>query len=241
RRAAWLNARLMAAELAALGINVDCAPVLDLPVAGADDVIGDRAFAADSATMTELGRAACEGFLAGGVLPVIKHIPGHGRALADSHQELPAVSERRDLLEETDFAPFRNLADMPAAMTAHILYRAVDAQLPATTSPVVIEDIIRGAIGFDGLLMTDDLSMGALDGSLSDRARQSLAAGCDVALHCNGDMLEMEAVRAGARTLDDKGSRRLERALAAIAGGPEEFDAAAGLAELESLLGSAGA
>jgi beta-N-acetylhexosaminidase len=237
RRAAWLNARLMAAELQELAINVDCAPVLDLPVAGAHDIIGDRAFAAEPATMTELGRAACEGFLAGGVLPVIKHIPGHGRALADSHEELPAVSEGRDLLEQTDFVPFRNLADMPLAMTAHILYRAIDSQLPATTSPVVIGEIIRGAIGFDGLLMTDDLSMGALGGSLADRTRRSLAAGCDVVLHCNGDLAEMAAVCEGARALDDKGSRRLERALAAVAGGPEEFDEAAGLAELGELLG----
>ena len=235
KRAAWLNARLMAAELQELGLNVDCAPVLDLPVAGSHDAIGDRAFCGDPDLVVALGRAACEGFLAGGVLPVIKHIPGHGRATADSHTDLPRVDAARAELESTDFKAFRGLADMPAAMTGHILYHEIDRRRPATVSPVVIADIIRGHIGFGGLLMSDDLSMRALGGSLEDRARSALAAGCDIALHCNGDMAEMEAVRSGARPLDEAGETRLRKALAAI-GGPQEFDAAAGLREFESLL-----
>ncbi|MCW5749304.1 MAG: beta-N-acetylhexosaminidase, partial [Alphaproteobacteria bacterium] len=178
--AARLNARLIAADLTPLGIDVDCAPVLDVTVPGAHGVIGDRAFGVDPATVAALGRAQADGLLLGGVMPVMKHIPGHGRARADSHLELPVVEATRGELEASDFAPFRALADLPWAMTAHVLYRALSGNRPATTSDVVVRDIIRGHIGFDGLLLTDDLSMGALDGTCAERAAASLAAGCDV-------------------------------------------------------------
>ncbi len=239
RRAVWLNTRLIAAELADLGISVDCLPVLDIPVEGAHEAIGDRAFAYDVETVTTLGRAACEGMLDGGILPVVKHIPGQGRALVDSHDDLPSVSAPRSTLEASDFEPFRRLADMPVAMTGHILFDDIDPDRAATVSPVVIDEIIRGHIGFDGLLLTDDLSMRALGGTLAERVEKSLAAGCDIALHCNGEMAEMEAACEGARPLDAAASARLRRALDARKD-PEEFDAAAGLAELDQLLGGGG-
>ncbi len=235
-RAVWLNTRLMAAELRELGISVDCLPLLDLPVAGAHDAIGDRAFADDVDIVATLGRAACEGMLAGGILPVIKHIPGHGRAMVDSHENPPLVSASRATLEAADFEPFRRLADMPVAMTGHMVFSDIDPDRATTVSRVVIGEVIRGHIGFAGLLLSDDLSMRALGGSLAERTEGSLAAGCDIALHCNGDMAEMEAVRDGARPLDAPGAARLRRALDARRE-PEDFDAAAGLAELDSLLG----
>ncbi len=224
RGVAWLGARLMASDLAALGINVDCLPVLDVPHTGAHDVIGDRAYGATPQEVARLGRAAAEGLIAGGVLPVIKHIPGHGRAGADSHLDLPVVEASWDELDAVDFAPFRVLSDMPLAMTAHVVYAAVDAKRPATTSEVVIERVIRGAIGFDGLLMSDDLSMEALSGTLTERARQSLAAGCDVVLHCNGKMDEMKAVLAGTGALDGRAAQRAEAALARIPKAAEAID-----------------
>jgi len=192
--AARLNAGLIAGELRELGIDVDCAPVLDLHWPGAHGIIGDRSFGADGDAVAVLGRAACEGFLAGGVLPVIKHVPGHGRAAQDSHVALPVVETSREILENTDFAPFRALRDMPAAMTAHVVYSAIDSSAPATVSPIVLKEIVRGAIGFDGLLIGDDLSMAALRGGLGDRAEAAIVAGCDVALHCNGVLTEMAAV-----------------------------------------------
>ncbi len=194
--AAWLNARLLADELAALGITVDCAPVLDIPVPGGHDVIGDRAYGTTAEQVALLGRAVCAGLLAGGVLPVIKHIPGHGRASVDSHASLPVVDAARELLEHTDFAPFRALSDMPWAMTAHVVYAAIDAGAPATTSPRVIAEVVRGWIGFDGVLVSDDLCMRALAGTPGERAALALAAGVDVLLHCNGDLAEMEAIAA---------------------------------------------
>ncbi len=239
KRAVWLNARLIAAELSDLGISLDCLPVLDLPVEGAHEAIGDRAFAYDVETVATLGRAACAGMLDGGILPVVKHMPGHGRALVDSHDEPASVSASRSALEASDFEPFRRLADMPVAMTGHILFGAIDPDRATTVSPVVIDEIIRGHIGFDGLLLSDDLSMRALGGTLGERVEKSLAAGCDIALHCNGEMAEMEAVREGARPLDAAASARLRRALDARKE-PAEFDAAAGLAELDSLLGGGG-
>lgn len=238
KRAVWLNARLIAAELADLGISANCLPVLDLPVEGAHEAIGDRAFADDVDTVATLGRAACEGMLDGGILPVVKHIPGHGRALVDSHEDLPSVSASRAILEASDFEPFRRLADMPVAMTGHILFDDIDPERAATVSPVVVNEIIRGHIGFGGLLLSDDLSMRALGGTLTERVEKSLAAGCDIALHCNGEMAEMEAVREGARPLDAAASARLRRALDA-GKEPAEFDAAAGLAELGRLLDGA--
>jgi beta-N-acetylhexosaminidase len=221
-----LGARLIANELLPLGINVDCLPVADLRFPGAHDVIGDRAYGSDPAEVARLARAAAEGLLAGGVLPVVKHIPGHGRALADSHLELPRVSVSRAELEATDFAPFRHLADLPLAMTAHVIYEAIDDRLPATISPVVIGEVIRKHIGFDGLVMTDDVSMKALSGGIGENTKAAFEAGCDVALHCNGSMDEMRAVAANAPLLDGKAAARAKKALDSIVGGPKSLDVA---------------
>jgi beta-N-acetylhexosaminidase len=219
---ARLGARLIAHDLAALGITVDCAPVLDVPVKGADAVIGDRAYGATVESIASLGRAFAEGLIAGGVLPVIKHIPGHGRATADSHMALPVVEESRADLE-VDFAPFRILSDMPMAMTAHVVYSAIDAKRPATTSPPMIE-LIRQDLGFGGLIMSDDLSMKAMKGDFESRAKRSLKAGCDVVLHCNGDMDEMQAVASGTKSLSGHAKRRAEAALARLPRTPEPLD-----------------
>lgn len=238
RRALRINIGLMADELRGLGIDADCAPVLDVPVAGAHDIIGDRAFADDPAVVGALGRLVAETFLDHGVHPVIKHVPGHGRAMADSHEALPVVDAPRAALEATDFEPFRLVRDAPFGMTAHIVYTAFDADRPATTSPVVVRDVIRGAIGFDGLLMSDDLSMKALKGPFETRAADSLAAGCDLVLHCNGDMAEMRATAAGCRTLDDRGMERWARALARRNAAPTPLDATAAEDELRRLMAS---
>ena len=195
--AARVNSRLIAADLAELGIDVDCLPVLDAPRPGADPIIGDRAYHTGPDIVAALGRAAADGLLAGGVLPVIKHIPGHGRANVDSHEALPVVDTPLGELDETDFEPFRALAGMPWAMTAHVVYSEIDGEAPATLSRHILTEIVRRRIGFEGLLVSDDLSMKALRGSMTGRAAGALAAGCDVALHCNGDMAEMEAVAAG--------------------------------------------
>jgi beta-N-acetylhexosaminidase len=211
--AARLGARLIANDLTDLGIDVDCLPVLDVPVAGSHDVIGDRAYGRDPAIVAAVGRAAAEGLLDGGVLPVIKHIPGHGRAKVDSHLALPTVDAPREVLEPHDFAAFKPLADMPLAMTAHVVYAAIDADHPATTSATVIADIIRGHIGFEGALMSDDVSMQALAGDVATRAAAALAAGCDLALHCNGDMAEMRALAAACPAL---AGASLERLIAAL-------------------------
>ncbi|HXV01297.1 MAG TPA: beta-N-acetylhexosaminidase [Caulobacteraceae bacterium] len=221
---AWLGARLIAHDLRALGISVDCAPVLDVPAAGAHDVVGDRAFGETSAVVALLGRAAAEGLLAGGVLPVIKHIPGHGRAMSDSHHALPIVRAPRGDLEGVDFAPFAELADMPVAMTAHVVFADIDAAAPATLSAKVIGEVVRGAIGFSGLLVSDDLSMRALTGSIAERAASALAAGCDVVLHCNGDLAEMREVAAAAGPLEGRAAARAAAALARVAPAPESFD-----------------
>lgn len=194
REAVEFNMRLIAADLIPLGLDVDCVPCLDVPVPGAHDVIGDRAFALQPEIVADLGRIAANTMLDMGIMPVIKHVPGHGRAGVDSHHALPRVDTSVIELQHSDFLPFASLSDMPWGMTAHVLYTAIDAQHPATTSKVVIERIIRGVIGFQGLLLSDDLSMQALGGTLGDRARASLAAGCDVALHCNGKMDEMAQV-----------------------------------------------
>jgi beta-N-acetylhexosaminidase len=235
REAAWTAARLVAADLYALGITVDCAPVLDVPAPGAHGIIGDRAFAPSPQLVAELGRAFCEGLLAGGVLPVIKHIPGHGRAAADSHAELPVVDATREALEEIDFAPFRALNDMPWAMTAHVLYRAFDPERPATTSPAVITEIIRGRIGFEGVLVSDDLSMQALSGTPGERAAAALAAGCDLALHCTGSLAEMEELAAAAPPASEAARERLSRAEAMLEP-PQEVDVAELAARLRFLI-----
>ena len=225
REVARLGARLLAHDLASLGINVDCLPVLDVPEPGAHDVIGDRAYGDSAETVALLGRACAEGLIAGGVLPVIKHIPGHGRARADSHLALPVVEASLAELDARDFAPFRGLSDMPMAMTAHVVYAAIDPRRPATTSRRVMRHIVRGAIGFDGLVMTDDLSMKALAGDFSERTRAALDAGCDVVLHCNGVMDEMTAVASAARPLAGKARRRAAAALARLPRRLEPFDA----------------
>lgn len=215
--AASLNARRIATVLRPLGINVDCLPLLDLCLPGAHDIIGDRAYSGDPDVVAALGRACCEGLLQGGVLPVIKHIPGHGRAQTDTHVSLPIVDTPHRELANTDFRPFRALAGMPAAMTAHIVYRALDDSAPATTSTPVVSDIIRGELGFQGLLFSDDIGMKALGGPFADRARAALDAGCDLVLHCSGDMAEMVDTAAGGVKMTDTGRRRLDAALQCIA------------------------
>lgn len=208
--AARLNARLIAHELVDLGISVNCAPVLDVARPGADPIIGDRAYGNDQETISAMGRAVCEGLLMGGVLPVIKHIPGHGLANVDSHKALPRVDADLQTLSNIDFAPFEALKDMPWAMSAHVLYSALDDKQPATLSPQVIR-MIRNELGFDGVLLSDDLSMGALSGTLGQRTAGALAAGCDVALHCNGQMDEMEMVAANCEPMSVAAIRRVER------------------------------
>jgi beta-N-acetylhexosaminidase len=231
-----LNARLIANDLFRLGITVDCIPVLDVAVEGADEVIGNRAFARDPATIIDLGREVIDGLMEGGVLPVMKHIPGHGRANADSHLALPRVSTSRADLSASDFVPFRGLAHCPMAMTAHVVFEAVDPARPATTSPRVVNEVIRGEIGYDGLLISDDLSMSALTGTLAQRTKASLFAGCDIALHCNGKMEEMREVASETKHLEGPSLKRAEAALShRIESGP--FDAAAAEARLSELLG----
>ncbi|CAJ1412024.1 unnamed protein product [Effrenium voratum] len=221
--AARIGAQLIALELRDVGVDVDCLPVLDVPVAGAHDVIGDRAYGETPEIVSALGKAAMEGALVGGVLPIIKHIPGHGRAGVDSHEKLPVVDTNRVTLSATDFAPFAAMADAPLAMTAHVIYSAIDDANAATTSPTVISEIIRDEIGFSGALMSDDLSMKALGGSFEDRTKASLDAGCDLVLHCNGDMNEMEAVAKEARALAGTSQARADRALA-MRTDPERVD-----------------
>lgn len=235
--AARLNGRLLAHTLLGLGITVDCAPVCDVPVEGAHDIIGDRAFGRDPVLVADLSRAFAEGMLAGGVLPVVKHIPGHGRAFADSHAELPVVDAPRDVLEATDFAPFRALADLPLAMVAHVVLTAVDPAAPASTSATVIRDVVRGpSIGFQGLLFSDDLSMGALRGTMAERTRAVLAAGCDVALHCNGAMPDMVEAVGVTPILCDEALQRWRRAARLVPAPADAIDAAALRNRLDALL-----
>lgn len=237
RRAAWLMSRLHAFDLAGCGIDVDCLPVLDVPAEGASDVIGQRAYGTDPDTVIELGRAAAEGLNAGGMLPVMKHIPGHGRATADTHLALPVVDTPLEALTECDFAPFAALHSLPMAMTAHVVYAAVDPDNPATRSAKVIQKVIRERIGFDGLLMSDDVSMKALSGDFAERAGAILAAGCDVVLHCNGVMEEMRAVASRTRTLAGEALHRAERALSARHA-PDRTDEQAARAEFARWFGT---
>jgi beta-N-acetylhexosaminidase len=232
---ARLVARLTASELREIGINTNCAPVLDLAHRGAHQIIGDRAYGEEPAAVAALGRAVAESFLEGGVLPVIKHIPGHGRARADSHIELPVVEAALSELEATDFAPFRALRDMPAAMSAHVVYSAIDPDRPASTSARVTGDIIRGTIGFDGLLMSDDICMGALSGSLCGRAEAVIAAGSDIALHCNGNLNEAESAAAGVPGLAGRPLQRTLRAFAALERA-QPFDTGEAVAALGEML-----
>ncbi|MGG7644007.1 beta-N-acetylhexosaminidase [Rhodovulum sp. YNF3179] len=213
-RAMWLRYRLIAAELAALGIDANCAPIADIATPETHPVLRNRCYGSDPDTVARAGRAVADGCLAGGVLPVLKHIPGHGRATADSHLELPRVSAEHAMLAATDFAAFRALADLPLGMTAHIVYEGIDPERPATESAAVVA-LIRDEIGFDGVLMTDDISMSALSGGIGARAARAMAAGCDMILHCNGDMAEMEAVAAAAGPLSEPAALRAARAVSA--------------------------
>ena len=233
--AARLGARLIAADLIELGINVDCLPLADVPVAGADRVIGNRAYGETPAKVAAIAGAVAEGLAEGGVLPVLKHIPGHGRANADSHLKLPVVHADRATLEATDFAAFRPLKRLPLAMTAHVVFTAIDPVRPATTSATMIGEVIRGLIGFDGLLMGDDISMGALSGSIAERARASLAAGCDLVLHCNGQMDEMRSVASEAPELTGEAKRRADAALA-VRKSPSGIDLAAARREFAAMM-----
>jgi beta-N-acetylhexosaminidase len=238
--AARLGARLIADDLARLGITVDCLPVLDIPAAGADPVIGDRAYGSDPERVARLAGAACAGLLDGGVLPVLKHVPGHGRARVDSHHACPLVETNYEELANTDFAPFRALATMPWAMTAHIVYSAIDPTAPATLSSRVVSEVIRGEIRFDGVLVSDDLSMRALGGGLGERTRQALAVGCDLALHCNGDPGEMEEVVAAVRPISPLTAARLRRGEAMRRGSAANgFDRAEVEARFDALLADA--
>ena len=235
--AVLLAARLIAEELRDLGIDVDCAPVLDLPAPDGHEIIGDRAFSHDPAIIAALGRAVCEGLAGGGVMPVIKHIPGHGRATADSHLELPRVDTPLATLRETDFRPFRALSDAASGMTAHIVYSAIDPERPCSASPKVIGEIIRGELGFDGLLFSDDVCMKALSGPLGERAEAVLSAGCDVALHCDGNLADMREI---ARTCPPMRADSLVRL---ARGRPPEPDSAAfdpelAKARISALLGA---
>jgi beta-N-acetylhexosaminidase len=236
--AARLAGHLIAADLALLGIDVDCLPIADVPVPGADAVIGDRAYGTEPGKVAAVAAAIAQGLLAGGVLPVLKHLPGHGRATADSHHRLPVVDTPRATLEATDFAAFRPLAGLPLGMTAHVVFSAIDAIAPATTSVTMVQEVIRGFIGFRGLLMSDDVSMNALSGTIAERSSAALAAGCDVVLHCNGDLNEMVAVAGVAPELGGEAARRAEAALLARMA-PEAFDVVAARKIFNDLVGSA--
>jgi beta-N-acetylhexosaminidase len=208
------GARLMAADLWALGIDVDCLPLADVRVPGADKVIGDRAYGETPEKVAAIASAIAGALAEGGLLPVLKHLPGHGRATVDSHAGLPVVDASRHLLETTDFEAFRPLADLCCGMTAHVVFSAIDPVAPATTSGTMVQQVIRGSIGFRGLLMTDDISMGALSGSMGERVHAALAAGCDIILHCNGMLEEMQAVAAEVPELVGDAKTRAAAALA---------------------------
>lgn len=239
-KAARLSAQLIANDLADLGITVDCLPLADVPAPGADAIIGDRAYGTEPDKVVAIARAVTEGLELGGVLPVLKHIPGHGRATADTHLKLPVVDASKNDLETVDFAAFKALANLPMAMTAHVVFSAIDATQPATTSATIVEQVIRGAIGFQGLLMSDDVSMNALTGSIAERTRAIVSAGCDMVLHCNGDLAEMRQVAAEAPQLSGAALERAQRALASRTP-PRPFDREAARAELDALTGAVGA
>jgi len=233
-RGLYLRYRIIAAELRALGIDVNCAPVADIAGPGTHPFLRNRCLGETAAEVAAHARAVARGLADGGVLPVLKHAPGHGRAGTDSHKGLPRVTAPRAELEATDFAPFAALADLPVAMTAHVVYPAVDPDRPATLSPVVI-DLLRHGIGLSGLLLTDDISMGALSGTVAERAAAARAAGCDIVLHCNGDGAEMAAVAEAAGALAGPAAARAGAALAARRR-PDAVDMAALEAEFRAIL-----
>ena len=236
--AAELGARLIAHDLRDVGIDTDCLPLADVPVAEGDPIIGDRAYGDRSDKVADIAAAVARGLLRGGVLPVLKHLPGHGRATADSHLKLPVVDTPRATLERTDFAAFRPLAGLPLGMTAHVVFSSIDPATPATTSVTMLGEVIRGWIGFQGLLMSDDVSMGALSGTIAQRSRAAIAAGCDVVLHCNGDLAEMRAVAGEAPVLVGEALRRADAALAERHA-PDAFDVTAGRARFAGLTAGA--
>ena len=233
--AARANARAIALMLRSVGVNVNALPLLDVRQPGATDIIGDRALGAEPMQVAALGRAVLDGMSSAGVVGIIKHIPGHGRALVDSHKELPLVSASAEELE-TDLEPFERLSWAPMGMTAHVVYTAWDGERPASLSPIVIKDIIRERIGFDGWLMSDDLGMEALKGNFGTRAAGVIAAGCDVALHCSGKMDEMVAVANAVPAMSAEGEARLSRAMASTMIEPDELDFAEEIAKRDSLL-----
>ena len=235
KRAVWLNHRLIANELRSVGVTANCAPVLDMPAPGADPIISDRAFASDPGPVIDMAHAAMAGLMSGGVAPVIKHIPGHGRADVDSHKALPVIKAEERELEKSDYVPFLSFKDAPMAMTAHVVVTHADADMPVTLSGKAMRELVRGKLGYQGLVMTDDLDMKALSGDLEDLTRRALSAGCDVGLHCNGKMRSMVKVAKGAGVLEGDS---LQRAFMAdnCAGAPGEFDPKAALSELNELL-----
>jgi beta-N-acetylhexosaminidase len=237
KAAAFAGARLIADELREAGINVNCVPVLDVPQPDAHGIIGDRAYGDDPEVVTAIGRAVVEGTLSGGVLPVIKHVPGHGRAKADSHLSLPRIEASKAELAAIDFCPFHALRDAPLAMTAHVLLPCFDDRRPASVSPVIMSEVIRNRIGLKGLVMSDDIGMQALGGSMASRARDVIAAGCDVALHCSGDLAEMREVASAVPPLTGQSAERFASARARLHA-PEAFDADAGLALVRELGGA---
>jgi beta-N-acetylhexosaminidase len=241
REAAELAGKLIAAQLTPLGITVTCAPVVDVSYSDTAAVIGDRAFASDPAVIVELAGAFCDGLLAGGVLPVMKHIPGHGRGTVDSHLDVPRVAAAARTLRETDFVPFRELASLPLAMTAHVVFEAFDRDNVATVSKTVIGDIIRGDIGFGGFLMTDDIGMGALSGTVAERCGAALAAGCDAILHCSGDFDEMQSVGAVVAPLTDAAQERWRTAAAQLSPAAGSLEAAVLANQLTEITGRVGA
>ncbi|MBV8926870.1 MAG: beta-N-acetylhexosaminidase [Bradyrhizobium sp.] len=239
-KAARLSARLIADDLVKVGVTVDCLPLADVPVRGADDVIGDRAYGNEPTKVAAIARAVTEGLEQGGILPILKHIPGHGRATADSHLALPVVDASENELEAIDFAAFKSLVELPMAMTAHVVFSAYDPAHPATTSATMIERVIRGLIGFQGLLMSDDVGMNALAGSIAERTKALLAAGCDMVLACSGEPEEMHQVARETPELSGKALKRAEAALASRQA-PTPFDREAARVELDGLIGRLGA
>jgi len=240
-KAARLSARLIADDLAKVGVTVDCLPLADVPVPGASDVIGDRAYGEEPKKVAAIARAVTEGLEQGGILPILKHIPGHGRAMADSHLKLPVVDTPKSELESIDFAAFKSLAELPMAMTAHVVFSAYDPAQPATTSATMIERVIRGLIGFQGLLMSDDVGMNALAGSIAERTKALLAAGCDMVLHCSGELPDMQQVARETPELSGKALQRAKVALASRKTPAKSFDRMAARAELDGLIGRLGA
>ncbi|WP_153769307.1 beta-N-acetylhexosaminidase [Labrenzia sp. CE80] len=237
REAAALGARLIACDLRKIGITVDCLPLLDVAFEGMVDAIGDRSISSDPKVVADLGEQVCAGLLSGGVLPVLKHLPGHGRAVVDSHLEMPRVDATLEELQAVDFVPFKALNRFPLAMTAHILFSDVDPLAPATQSAAVIETLIRGKIGFSGCLMSDDISMKALGGDMRERCAATFGAGCDLVLHCNGELAEMEAVADVAPKLSGLADVRCAKALAELKPVDPEFDETAARARLQVLIG----